>query len=67
MYVYHYLYVRINSLISLNSLISKAISEKHDWEMCNYTVHQSNFSDGFNASYIRVKRCTKEQRIEAFK
>ena len=31
MYVYHYLYVSLNSLISLSSLISKAISEKHEY------------------------------------
>ena len=31
MYVYHYLYVRLNSLFGLNSLISKAISEKHQY------------------------------------
>ena len=30
MNVYHYLYISLNSLISLNSQISKAISEKHD-------------------------------------
>ena len=28
MYAYHYWYVRLHSLISLNSLISEAISEK---------------------------------------
>ena len=30
MYVYYYLYVRLKSLISLNSLISKDIAEKLD-------------------------------------
>ena len=28
MYVYHFLYIRLNSLISLNSLIRNAISDK---------------------------------------
>ena len=46
MYVYHYWYVRLNSLISLNSLNSKATSEKHSYVLHSLVKLQRNKEEG---------------------
>ena len=46
MYVYHYLCVRLNCLISLNSLVSEAISKKH--------LLLTNILDCDNDEYVNV-------------
>ena len=58
MYVYYYWYVTLNSLISLTSLISKAISEKHD---CMVSVKICSFK--MNGRFVSFLSDLKNETI----